>query len=643
MQEPFSEERSSFLFVIKKAAELNMASVLQYQANPRNIEAPSQDMLNALDLLLKAASGLIPVSRSLFDPQSRQRAERSAMYLMKGVYSSARPTQLGLLANVDVTNGLFYPDGPMLNALASHLGLQAPPATLQPYQLNSFLAKFRNVIFSVSHRGQKRGRYRFRGFSRESAESMTFQVDGKTTKMTDYFRDTYGLRLQFSRLPLVEVRTAGPSGERITHFPMEVCVIQPNQRVVGKADETDTAAMVKFASSFPAEREKAVNQSHRQLELGKSQQLQAWGTRVDEKLVEVDARLIPPPKIKYAKKGQPGATVFVEDSQKKGFWQMPNNASFFGTSGIRALAVLCLADTRATTFGGDRERANNITAFCKGLMDAARRAGMRVEQSLIDQGPTAVSYCNTRNEYVEDAMRALRAQVPGPNAGIMFVIVLPRESGNDAEYREAKRAADTMLGLASQCIKPKWIRNMEDERGRQRMPTVFSNIVLKLNPKLGGTNVGLGDRLPMMDQPTMIIGIDVTHPPPGSDAVSIAAVVSSMDREAAQYRAAVHLQDARQEVLEAMDEIVADQLALFRLKNGMYPERIMVFRDGVSEGQFRTVLEHEVKGIKKAAAGISAKLVKEGKPAYDPKVLFVVVQKRHRTRFVVVALSQTCG
>lgn len=65
-------------------------------------------------------------------------------------------------------------------------------------------------------------------------------------------------------------------------------------------------------------------------------------------------------------------------------------------------------------------------------------------------------------------------------------------------------------------------------------------------------------------------------------------------------------------------------------KGDLYPtannfHRILVYRDGLSEGQFKEALEVEVKAIKMACATLEA--------TYQPKITFVVCQKRHHTRF----------
>ena len=55
-----------------------------------------------------------------------------------------------------------------------------------------------------------------------------------------------------------------------------------------------------------------------------------------------------------------------------------------------------------------------------------------------------------------------------------------------------------------------------------------------------------------------------------------------------------------------------------------YPERIVVFRAGVSEGQFDQVLIHELPGMKEAFRSIKS---------YSPKLTIAICGNRHHTRF----------
>lgn len=62
----------------------------------------------------------------------------------------------------------------------------------------------------------------------------------------------------------------------------------------------------------------------------------------------------------------------------------------------------------------------------------------------------------------------------------------------------------------------------------------------------------------------------------------------------------------------------------YKSTGGYKPLRIILYRDGVSEGQFLHVLQHELTAIREACIKLEAE--------YRPGITFVVVQKRHHTR-----------
>ena len=131
----------------------------------------------------------------------------------------------------------------------------------------------------------------------------------------------------------------------------------------------------------------------------------------------------------------------------------------------------------------------------------------------------------------------------------------------------------------------------------------------------------------------MVVGIDVTHPSPGSasNAPSVAGIVASIDQWLAQWPADLQIQTARQEMVAGLDRIFKSRLRLWGKNNkGTYPENLLIYRDGVSEGQYDIVLDQELPLIRKAC--------EEVYPASDtkkglPRMSIIVVGKRHNTRF----------
>lgn len=109
---------------------------------------------------------------------------------------------------------------------------------------------------------------------------------------------------------------------------------------------------------------------------------------------------------------------------------------------------------------------------------------------------------------------------------------------------------------------------------------------------------------------------------------SVVGVAASHDRDAFKYNICWRLQDPRQEMIQDFQAIILEQLDYYKAKNGSFPERILYFRDGVSEGQFTEIQNVELKALQNACK------VKYG-PDFGKKVkiTMVVVQKRHHTRF----------
>lgn len=133
---------------------------------------------------------------------------------------------------------------------------------------------------------------------------------------------------------------------------------------------------------------------------------------------------------------------------------------------------------------------------------------------------------------------------------------------------------------------------------------------LKINTKLGGINNVLPEgAIPFYTSaPTMVIGADVTHPAPGETSrPSVCAVVGSMDKFAFKFSGRLQLQEGRVEIIDRLKYMVHDLLVSFTSINRRRPERILFYRDGVSEGQYAEVMTKEVAAVKEACRHIDRK------------------------------------
>jgi eukaryotic translation initiation factor 2C len=119
-------------------------------------------------------------------------------------------------------------------------------------------------------------------------------------------------------------------------------------------------------------------------------------------------------------------------------------------------------------------------------------------------------------------------------------------NGDKHVYAGIKSLCDSFLGIATVCVHSSKIRK---EKGQLQY---FANVALKVNMKLGGVNHVLDPQnmVWLNKEPTMIVGMDVTHPGVGAVKYtpSIAAVVASNDANFGQFPASLSIQTSRKEV-----------------------------------------------------------------------------------------------
>jgi hypothetical protein len=80
-------------------------------------------------------------------------------------------------------------------------------------------------------------------------------------------------------------------------------------------------------------------------------------------------------------------------------------------------------------------------------------------------------------------------------------------------------------------------------------------------------------------------------------------------------------------MVSGLEAMVLERLDLWVKRNKQLPTKIVIYRDGVSEGQYQRVLEEELPLVEKAFEK------KYGKKEKWPKIAIIIVGKRHHTRF----------
>lgn len=86
---------------------------------------------------------------------------------------------------------------------------------------------------------------------------------------------------------------------------------------------------------------------------------------------------------------------------------------------------------------------------------------------------------------------------------------------------------------------------------------------------------------------------------------------------------------SRQEIIEDLDAMAAQSLRDYYRLTKKQPQRIIFYRDGVSEGQFVAVVLEEVRKLRLACTSIDKN--------YNPKITYIICGKRHHIRLFPTA------
>ncbi|MFS7989508.1 putative post-transcriptional gene silencing PAZ-Argonaute family [Helianthus anomalus] len=601
-----------FKVTIKFAAKKDLHHLKMFLTG-RQHDSP-QETIQALDVVLResASKDREVIGRSLFSPVFGKGSLGDGIEYWKGFYQSLRPTQMGLSLNIDMSARAFYE-----NKLASEFvkeflnkDISRPLSDQERIKVKRAL---RGVRVEVRH-GDSVRRYKCQDLTRQPVNQLTFVDDtGAKISVVEYFRAKYNTTLRYPLLPAIQSGTEA----KPTYLPMELCTLAFGQRYASKLNEKQVTNLLRATCQRPSEREDSIRTTMQSNKYNDDALVNnEFGMRVREQFASIDARVLPPPPIKYHGSSEVNPTV--------GQWNMIDLKMINGgTVNYWAIANF------------SRQRQDAVDRFCYELVQMCQNKGI-----VFNPQPLIPMYTAPPHN-IEKALVDLHAKctaqlsraAPGSHIQLLFVI-LPETKGT---YGRIKRVCETELGIVSQCCRPQHVMKLSKQ--------YFENVAMKINVKVGGRNsvlsASLNGRLPYVtDRPTIIFGADVTHPSKGEDSTpSIAAVVASMDwPQVSKYKALVSAQSHRQEIIEDLHTtstdpkkgivhggMIRELLISFKRSTGHKPHRIIFYRDGVSEGQFNDVLLNEMDKIRKACISLEEN--------YMPPVTFIIVQKRHHTRF----------
>lgn len=603
---------------IRHTNSVRLDNLVAYMEGQIQFNNAVLESINFLDHLLREfpTMNYTQIKRSFFARGQERFTLGAAVEAFKGVYSSMRIVHGGpaakarLSVTVDVSNGVFWTETTLPIAAYQLCGRRDVNDLIASLRSRGekgadgqALKKMRKLHVVSVHRGKDTvDKYVIDRFVYQGARDAKFEKDGKMISIYDYYAKTYNIRLNYPDLPLVKA-TRGKN----TLLPMEILKIEPNARYTFKLDERQTANMIKFAVTPPAERYKAIQHGLDMLNWANDPVLKTFGLQISANKTIVDGRIIAAPIVQFGQgEAKPGISGRWDLKGKK--FLTPNPAP------LKSWAICVVPGRR-----GGKPDKSVVENFTREFVKVYGLHGGRVENK---QPAFCLASGDDVGSWVTTAWNAAGNQSQARPQMLVFIL-----SDKDSQtYGRIKRSAECRYGVVSQCMQYAHVQKCQAQ--------YISNVCMKFNAKLGGTTgraIGAKSKGPtgLFTVPTCIIGADVSHAAPGAQTPSMAALTMSMDKLAIRYAAACETNGFRVEMIttDNINTMLKPMLQHWvqNVGGGQFPKRIIYFRDGVSEGQYQHVLQQEVHDMKE--------LIKTAVPNLNIPFVVIVGSKRHHVRF----------
>ncbi|KAH6653826.1 Piwi domain-containing protein [Truncatella angustata] len=647
-----------FYVTIRATTVIRMQMLKAYLKQTVDWDTHILQCMNFLDHLMRQwpSERMVIIKRNFYSKDGIEQRIDEMIGVRKGIYSAFRLCEndtnspsIGLSLNVDVANTAFWSGGQSIANIAQYLC--ASPATrkndvplafgkladfLRPKkeldrrgntvfnQSDHFklLRRLLRLKFHVTHRGKMENpriytvkRIIFeQKYGAQGADSfaVTFMRKDRETgkeegpiRIYDHWIQKYG-RLGYPDLPLIETEKNGV-------FPMEVCKLIDFQRYAYKLDPDQTSTMIKIAVNRPKQRKVEIKHGVEQLRWDHDPYFREYGVRVENTMCITKARLLKNPEVHFGggAKINPGVAGRWDLRGKRFIEPNPKPLVSWGFIGCG-------------TNDGHAVEKDALKAFAQSFVRIYRgHGGVIKNDPFVECYPYNVSYpdmCTRAHEEIGKFGKA--------TPQIIFFITSTR---NSLVYERIKKNMDCRICLVSQ--------NMLADHVKKNNNQYCSNVAMKVNAKLGGATcraLPVGAQPQFFNGPTMILGMDVSHGSPGSGAPSKAALTMSIDKTATKYCGNVQTNGYRTEIVTGITmHFLFERLMRYWVRmNGCPPKHVYYFRDGVSEGEFAHVIDHEVKELKRIFRDASFDV---------PRFTVIIATKRHHIRFFPKPGDMTSG
>ncbi|KAL3998991.1 Piwi domain family protein [Acanthocheilonema viteae] len=444
------------------------------------------------------------------------------------------------------------------------------------------------------------------GVSKENARTSKLVTKDGEMSVEKYFGMKYSMKLKYPFLPLIIERFPPKNN----FYPIEVLSVCENQRVSkGQQTSFQVQTMVKACAIPPSLRLQQTNVLSKAMNLGtfdRNRWMEKCNVAVTNNL-ELKARVLPMPAIEYRTNG------WVKPSEKTS-WEDGKNQYL--------IPAVCKKWCAVALMGPREGRLNEyqFRNYIRTFLQHCRRHGMEMDD------PFLCEYIQrSKQEDIEPLITRAK------HSGAVFIHFI---TADELNYHAHMKYVESQEQIVTQDLKASTAVAVVTQNKRQTL----DNIVNKTNVKLGGMNYSVhletNCDIWLTKPGLLIVGLDIAHPVFSNvskrDRNSIPSVVgysANIKKHPLDFIGGYRYGKANMEEMadDTIQHIFSDILRYFNANRGKPPTHLFVIRDGISQGQYKYVMNTEVDQIKKACQVVGGR-------NFRPHITFIVLTKMHALR-----------
>ncbi|KFP31525.1 Piwi-like 1 [Colius striatus] len=429
--------------------------------------------------------------------------------------------------------------------------------------------------------------YRIDDIDWDGNPQCTFRkADGSEISLVDYYKTQYNQEITDLNQPVLisqpKRRSSTMQGPLIL-IP-ELCFL------TGLTDKmrTDFKVMKDLSTHTrlsPEQRQREIGRLSKYIQGDDNVQkeLRDWGLSFDHNLLSFSGRVVQPEKILQ------GGNVFDYNPQIADW-----------TRETRGAPVICAKPLENWLLLYPPRSCDAANTLLQCLFKVTPSLGIRMTEAIMIEV----------DDRTEAYLKALQ-QCVTPQTNIVFCVF---SSVRKDKYDAIKKYLCTDCPVPSQCVLARTLGKP------QTAITVATKIALQMNCKMGGELWSVEIPLKQL----MVVGIDCYHDTL-SGRHSVAAFVASLNQTMTRWFSRCVIQGRGQEIVDGLKTCLRSALRDWFKWNKALPSRIIVYRDGVGDGQLNTLVNYEVPQLLECLRTIGTD--------YNPRITVIVVKKRVHSRF----------